>query len=196
MFANRYTAFVDASTLAGVLRRNLILSLAEAEFFRIRWSVEVLDETEKAIAKILRRKEVANAAQKARLSRNAMTAAFEEAEVSDFDAFDAAADGLPDKDDVHVVAAALKAQAAVIVTENLRHFPADVLTRLNLEAKSGDAFIADAIALDQGRAISAIHRMRNRFNNPQRSAEDLLLDMEAQGLLQTVDALRSFVANL
>ncbi|MGN7998022.1 hypothetical protein [Sphingomonas sp. 22176] len=31
MFANRYTAFIDACTLAGTLKRNLLLTLSEAE---------------------------------------------------------------------------------------------------------------------------------------------------------------------
>jgi len=49
---NRFTALIDASTLAGVLRRNLILSLAEAELFRVRWSDKIMEETVGAIAKI------------------------------------------------------------------------------------------------------------------------------------------------
>lgn len=53
MFANRYTAFIDACTLASALKRNLLLTLAEAEFFRVRWSVRVMDETQRAIATIL-----------------------------------------------------------------------------------------------------------------------------------------------
>ena len=53
MFANRFTAFVDACTLASALKRNLLLTLAEAEFYRIRWSAIVLEETQKAIEKIL-----------------------------------------------------------------------------------------------------------------------------------------------
>jgi hypothetical protein len=50
VFANRFTAFIDACTLASALRRNLLLTLAEAEFFRVRWSKDVMDETEKGIA--------------------------------------------------------------------------------------------------------------------------------------------------
>lgn len=38
MFANRFTALIDACALAGALKRNLLLTLAEAEFFRLRWS--------------------------------------------------------------------------------------------------------------------------------------------------------------
>jgi hypothetical protein len=47
LFANRFTAFVDACTLAGALKRNLLLTLAEAQFFRVRWSAPVLDETQR-----------------------------------------------------------------------------------------------------------------------------------------------------
>lgn len=56
MFANRFTAFIDACSLAGALKRNLLLTLAEAEFFRLRWSIKVLDETEAAIAKFFDQK--------------------------------------------------------------------------------------------------------------------------------------------
>jgi hypothetical protein len=56
MFANRYTALVDACSLAMVLRRNLLLTLAEAEFFRIRWSETILVETTSAIVRMLEKK--------------------------------------------------------------------------------------------------------------------------------------------
>lgn len=196
MFANRFTAFIDACTLAGTLKRNLLLSLAEAEFFRVRWSAPVLDETEMAIEKILREKGVEDAADRASRARGSMEAAFEEAMVADFDQFLCVCDGLPDPGDAHVLAAALKTQAAMIVTDNLKDFPEEFLAPLNIEAKSADAFIADTIALDPGRAVAAIHRMRQRFKRPEKTAELLLLDMEALGLTETVDALRSHVLSL
>lgn len=49
MFVNRYAALVEARSLVGVWRRNLLLSLAEAEFFRLRWSQTILDKTERAL---------------------------------------------------------------------------------------------------------------------------------------------------
>lgn len=52
MFANRCTALVDACTLVSALRRDLLLTLAEAEFFRVRWSKRILDETGAALDKI------------------------------------------------------------------------------------------------------------------------------------------------
>ena len=196
MFANRFTAFVDACTLAGTLKRNLLLSLAEGEFFRLRWSSKVLDEAEAAIEKILNAKQVPDARERSKRARGFMEAAFEEACVDDYDHFLPACTGLPDPGDAHVVAAALKTQAAMIVTDNLKHFPKSILGRLNIEARSADAFIADTIALDPGRAIAAIRRMRERLKRPEKSAEVLLLDMEAEGLIETVDILRAHVQSL
>lgn len=100
-----------------------------------------------------------------------MEEAFEEAVVEGFDGMLNACDGLPDPDDAHVVAATLKTQAAVIVTDNLRDFPKAVLAPLNLEVRSTDAFIADTIALDPGRAIAAVRTMRERLRNPEKTPD-------------------------
>jgi predicted nucleic acid-binding protein len=198
LFANRYTAFIDACVLVSTLRRNLLLTLAEAEFFRIRWSAEVLEETRRTIERLLlsKNKPANEAAAQALRAVAAMQKAFEEAEVRDFRNLIPACSGMPDKDDVHVLAAALKTQAATIVTENLKDFPIAILEPLNIEARSADDFIADTIALDPGRAIAAIRIMRERLKRPERSAEDLLLDMEAAGLVATVDVLRPHMSSL
>ncbi len=196
MFANRYTAFIDACTLASALKRNLLLSLAEAEFFRVRWSAKVMEETEAAIASILAAKGVTDASARASRACNAMQEAFEDAEVLAYDAFLPTCSELPDHGDAHVLAAALKTRASTIVTENLADFPEEILAPLNIEARSADAFIADTIALDAGRAVAAIRKMRDRFDRPEKTAEQLLLDMEAAGLTETVDALRAHVLSL
>ena len=196
MFANRFTALIDACVLAGFLRRNLVLTLAEAEFFRVRWSVQILDETERAIAGIFIERSVADHDERAARARAWMERAFEDAMVDDFGPFLCACQGLPDPNDAHVIAAALKTQAAVIVTDNLRHFPTVVLDPLNLDVRSADDFIADTIALDEGRAVTAIRRMRERFARPGKNAAQLLLDMEAVGLTSAVDVLRSHEASL
>lgn len=170
MFANRFTAFVDACVLAGVLKRNLLLTLAEAEFFRVRWSARSLQETERAIIRILTDKAIPDAASIATRQIVAMKEAFEDAMVDGYEHLLPACAHFPDKDDHHIVAAALKAQAAVIVTDNLKDFPADLLDPLNIEAKTADDFIADTIDLKHGLAVAAIRRMRLRFNRPDRKS--------------------------
>lgn len=87
MFANRFTAFVDACSLASALKRKLLLSLAEAEFFRLRWSSRVLHETEAAIEEILSGKGFDDATTRAQRARASMESAFEDAMVTDFDNF-------------------------------------------------------------------------------------------------------------
>lgn len=46
---------------------------------------------------------------------------------------------LPDPNDRHVVAAAIAGQASLILTWNLRHFPANELRKLGLRAQTPDA---------------------------------------------------------
>ena len=125
-----------------------------------------------------------------------MELAFEEAPVTGYDALKAVCACIPDPNDHHVVAAALKAQAATIVTDNIKDFPQAVLVTLNMEAKSTDAFLADTIELDPGRAVGAIRRMRERFKSPTLTAEALLLKIEAVGLTETADSLRPYLTVL
>ncbi len=53
-----------------------------------------------------------------------------------------------------------------------------------------------SISLDPGRAVASLRRMRLRLKKPEKTAEILLLDMEAVGLLETVDILRSHAQSL
>lgn len=173
----------------------MLLTLAEAGFFRLRWSGPILDETQAAIEEILSKKGRTDAAERAANRVTRQHGSFEDAMVTDFDNFMSAA-GLPDPDDAHVIAAAIKTQTAMIVTETLKDFPAATLAVLNMEAKSADQFIADTIALDEARVIAAIRRMRERFKKSETTAEALLLSMEAAELQETVDLLRPYVESL
>ena len=196
MFANRFTALIDACVLAGALKRNLILSLAAEGFFRVRWSQRILDETQAAIARQLFQRGDPGAEDRARLALDAICQAFGDGIVRDYNGLTPVSLVLPDADDRHVIDAAIKAGADVIVTDNLKDFPPDLLGALGLEVRSTDAFLADTIDLDAGRAVAALLAMRLRFNRPTLTADALLSKMEGQGLFQTCDSLRDFVQSL
>jgi hypothetical protein len=196
VFANRYTAFIDACVLAGALKRHLLLSLAEAEFFRVRWSKPVLDETQTAIRDILSKKGDPDPTGAATKARSAIEGAFADAMVDDFVNFLAACGGLPDPGDAHVLAAAFKTKADVLVTDNLKHFPPELLAVFGLDVCTADEFIADTIMLDEGRAVPAIRQMREEFHRPHLTADELLLRMEAVGLTETVDVLKPYVQSI
>lgn len=193
-FANRYTAFVDACALAKSLPRDLMLNLAEAEFFRVRWSRPVMDETQRAVERM--QAEKPDAAERAARVCATMERAFEDAMVEGFDDIFPICAVLPDQNDVHVLAAAIKTRADVPVTDNLKHFPEDVLKTFNMEVRSADAFIADTVTLNEGLAVAVIGRMRQDYRRPTLTAEKLLRTMEARGLLETADVLRPYVGSL
>lgn len=194
MFANRFTVVLDANVLARVASRDLILSLAEAEFFRPRWTRTILDETRRAIPKTMTKRgfDETTANEKAGKACAAMERAFPEAMIEGHEALIPCIEGLPDPDDAQVLAAAIQCKASIIVTDNLRDFPAQMLEPYELEAKSADDFIADAIDLDSIRAVEAVKKMRKRLKNPALTADELLIRFEGRGLKATADALRGY----
>ncbi|MFT9263247.1 MAG: PIN domain-containing protein [Zymomonas mobilis subsp. pomaceae] len=198
MSIHRFTVFIDACSLASPLKRNLILSLAEANLFRLRWSAPVLDETQRAIEQILKQNGTSDSEANTRSikARNCMESAFEDAMIEDFEGFLPACNDIPDLGDHHVLAAALKARSSAIVTENLKDFPDNILEPLNLVARSTDDFLVDIISLDIGRAVAAIKKMRGRFKKPEMTPEALLLRMDAIGLTETVDILQPYISSL
>jgi len=104
---NRYSALIDACVLGGALKRNIILSLAEAGLFRPRWSDRILDETEKSIATIS--KGTSNTARQ----RAAIEKAFPEATVP-LGADINVTGMLPDPNDEHVLQAAIWARCETL----------------------------------------------------------------------------------
>ncbi|GGX67848.1 hypothetical protein GCM10007385_41320 [Tateyamaria omphalii] len=187
--ADRFTALIDACVLGGALRRNMLLSLAEAGLFRPRWSARILLETQKAISQITK------GATDGSRQRLAIEAAFPEALVTGYEVFESKLE-LPDPDDNHVLAAAISTSASVIVTDNLADFPAEVLAPHAIDAISADDFIADTIELDPSEAILSLRRMRARFENPAIDVPALIHKSEAQGLLQVATLMSQYKAFL
>lgn len=178
-----FTAVLDASVLVGALKRNILLCLAEAGFFRPRWSSRIIDEMAAALAG----KKTPDAI--GRL-QSRMEIAFPEGCVSGWEAYKTTVE-LPDESDRHVLAAAIKCDAAVIVTENIRDFPAETLGVSAIQPMTTDAFVADLIDLDQAMATRIIERMRQDFRNPPYTFGDLLDRMTEIGLTESAAILRA-----
>ena len=99
---------------------------------------------------------------------------------------------LPDPDDRHVLAAAIRANAALIVTFNLKDFPADALKPYGIEAKHPDNFLTYQLDLAPNIVCTAAKRHRASLKNPPKDVEAYLNTLEAQGLAQTVAELKKF----
>lgn len=88
---------------------------------------------------------------------------------------------MPDENDRHVLAAAIRGRADVIVTTNLKDFPADILSRYGIEAQHPDEFILHLLDLAPGKVMQAAQDHRLSLKNPPKTEEEFLLTLEAKG---------------
>lgn len=96
---------------------------------------------------------------------------------------------LPDPGDRHVLAAAVKARAQVIVTNNVKHFPPAALARWNVEAKRPDDFVLDQIDLDRQVVYACVKQIADSWRRPPGTVFDVLARLERDGLVESVAAL-------
>ena len=89
---------------------------------------------------------------------------------------------LLDPDDHHVLAVAIRAGAAVIVTFNLKDFPAETLARFDIEAQHPDDFLVSLLDQAPGMVCAAVKRQRESLRNPPKTDQELLATLESQGL--------------
>ena len=91
--------------------------------------------------------------------------------------------------DRHVLAAAILSRAQVIVTDNTRDFPAEYLARWDIEAKSADDFVLDQISLSRQEVYANVVRIADSRRSPPESVTDVLDQLRASGLVESVAAL-------
>lgn len=156
-----FVALLDANVLHPISLCDVLLRLAEKGYFRPLWSEEILEETLESILRRrpdLRRKSVAERIED-------MKAAFPEASVSGYESLREAL--LAEmNDDAHVVAAAVVGKADLIVTDNLKDFPAHVLSRYSLQALTADQFLVHQWWLDQDGVLAMLKDMERDYDRP------------------------------
>ena len=185
--ADRFVVVLDANVLYPFRIRDALLRFAEAGLFRARWSARIQAEWKAAL---LRRKPDAEASLNAQIA--AMRRAFPEACVK-------GADGLiesltlPDPDDRHVLATAIRAGAEHIVTENLRDFPEDELQQYGITAVSADDFLSSTFELYPAEALAAVRTMRAEYKNPALSTDAFIFDLQAKGLPKLASLLKPHI---
>lgn len=96
---------------------------------------------------------------------------------------------LPDPDDRHVIAAAVKARADAIVTFNLRDFPDSALKPYLLEAVHPDDFILDVAHLSPAAALMAARVCWQRRERPPITWDEYLSSLERSRLPKTASHL-------
>lgn len=176
----------DANVLYPNTLRDLHIRLALAGLVQAKWTGQILDEALGA----LRDNRPDIPPEKLSRLRELINDAVPDCLVTGYEPL---IEGLklPDPKDRHVLAAAIKAGAQIIVTANLRHFPPEYLAQWNVEAKSPDDFIVDQITIDSRVVFSCVQEIANSRKLQPETAEDVLSQLERAGLVESVAALRS-----
>jgi len=185
--SSNFTVIYDACVLYPAPLRDLLMRLALTDLYRARWTDMIHDEWIRNV--LLQRPDLKR--EDLERTRSLMNANVRDSLVTGFAHLIPAIE-LPDADDRHVVAAAIHAGANLIVTFNLKDFPAEALKRYNLVAQHPDDFIFDLLDLYPARVCEAVANHRRSLKNPPKTADEYLDTLRKQGLTQTVGQLREW----
>lgn len=180
-----FTVVYDASVLYPAPLRDLLMWVAIKGLVRAKWTDEIHDEW---LRNLLERRPDLDE-QRLRRTQQLMNRALPDARVSGHEVLIDALE-LPDLDDRHVLAAAIRAGAQTIVTENIRHFPAAALTPYGIDAERADPFLLGLLDTDQHLFLEAVRAQLETLANPPQTKDQLLDTLQRNGLVQTVGALR------
>ena len=158
--------FLDTCVLLKPYLCDSMLTIAEAGIYRPLWSPTVLDELRRnLIRRGLDDKQVGH-------RFDQMAQAFPDAQITGYEALIAQMTNHPK--DRHVLAAAVRGGAEVLVTENLRDFPGDSVRPFDLEVVTQDEFLLDQLDLAPADVLAALRRQVSRYHREPRTVEALL----------------------
>ncbi len=181
------TVIYDACVLYPAPLRDLLMQLAAADVVRARWSSQIHEEW---IRGVLRNRGDLTRAQLDR-TRELMDRNVRDCLVTGHEGLIPGL-SLPDADDRHVLAAAIRCQADAIITFNLKHFPDEILAPLGIEATHPDDFVANELDLNPPAVCESVKIVRARLKKPQVSVKAYLATLERQGLKATATMLSGF----
>ncbi|MEW6039625.1 MAG: PIN domain-containing protein [Pseudomonadota bacterium] len=181
-----FVAAYDACVLYPAPLRDLLLRLALTDLFRARWTDRIHEEW---IRSVLENRPDLKPEQLER-TRQLMNSAVPDCLVTGYEGLIDQLE-LPDPDDRHILAAAIRCQAGAIVTYNLKDFPQDRLDPYGIQALHPDEFIAHQFDLSPATVAKAVRDQRQSLRNPPQSVRELLDTFLSLGLASSVSLLET-----
>jgi len=181
-----FVVVYDACVLYPAPLRDLLLRLAGVGLFRARWTDEIHEEW---MRNVLRDRRDLNPELLER-TRRLMDRAVPDCLVTGYQGLIEQVE-LPDLDDRHVLAAAIRCQASAIVTYNLRDFPKDHLTPYGIEPLHPDDFVAAQFELAPATVGKTVRDQRLSSRNPKQTVRELLDTFLSLGLASSLSALET-----
>ncbi|WP_162055941.1 PIN domain-containing protein [Pontibacter pamirensis] len=184
----KFVAVLDACVIYPAPIRDLLLHLASSDLYTPKWTNKIHEEWIRNL--LLNRRDL----DRVQLQRipDAMNSSFPDSNVEEYEDLVAAVN-LPDPDDRHVVAAAVRCNADVIVTANLKDFPNEYLSRFDIEAQHPDHFIVNLIDLNPEKAFQAFQNQVSCLKNPPKTETEVLENLKKVGLEKTCIKLNKLI---
>ncbi|MDE2571119.1 MAG: PIN domain-containing protein [bacterium] len=161
-----FRVLLDACTLVPATLRDVILCSADNELFRPKWSGQILDEMERALIRLQVPPE------RAGYTRRQMERAFPEAEVAGYESLVERMRN--DPKDRHVLAAAVRGGAQLIVTANISDFPDGVLKDFAITAVTPDEFLKDLLGLYPSQMLAMLRELVQAKRRPPMTELEIL----------------------
>jgi hypothetical protein len=164
-----------------------LLRVAEKGLYRPLWSMRILAEAQAATEEIHPGIDAGK-----RFAQ--MREAFDDAVVSGWEELEPGL-LLPDEDDRHVLAAAIRGGAQGIITANVKDFPAAALDPLGLEAVHPDDFLLDQLDLTPPTILQVIREQAAHTRRPPLTPRDLATLLGKAGGPSFTDEILRLMAN-
>ena len=165
---------LDACVIIPMPLCDTLLRAAEAELYCPQFSQEILDEATRNLVKMGKMTEA-----KATRYQGYIKAAFPEAIVEVPEQLIEIMTNHPK--DRHILAAAVKAKAGIIVTSNLKDFPREALELFGIEAKHPDDFLLDLCNKHTvGVLAQVIKEQAEALKKPQTNVKEVLARLSCQ----------------
>jgi hypothetical protein len=187
----RPVALLDANVLFPARLRDTLVRLAIAGLYRALWTDLILDECFRSVGG----KRPDLDAERLARTRRLMNAAVVDVLVTGYESrIDEIV--LPDRDDRHVVAAAVKGGASMIVTSNTKDFPKSALEPLGLVAIKPDLFLTRTLKANPSAVLAVLREQAVALKKPETTFDELLDSLAATGLRQFAEAARTAAADV
>ncbi len=158
----RIRVVLDACVLLPYQLADLLLRLADAELYEPLWSEAILEEVHRNLIGTF-----GVPTEKATKRLNHMRSAFPpNANVTGYEK-NLMDTMTTEPKDRHVAAAAVRGNAALIVTANIRDFPPDALEPYDIEVIHPDDFLQDQLDLSPALTLECLQRQRTEYTRPQ-----------------------------
>ena len=180
--SSNFTVLYDANIFFGAFRRTVMVHLAQSGLYRAKWTEDIHQEWMGR----LREKYPDIGADKVQRIRGLIDAAVPDCLVRGYRRVINNLE-LPDTNDRHDLAAAIKSGAQVIVTCNVDHFPAETLSEYDIEAQHPDDFLMYQKEENLGVFLSLLQRCRREQKKPAYSVEEFIEKFRVSDLSLTAN---------